>query len=252
MTCRAASVKMPLRRSSGLCNAHLRPIRLPSHLPSLIPRLHAFLPLSSRPFSSPFSSLSSNPLIRAHGPTGHLTSLLLPPSSTSSLKSRAVTLPDLVLSKRQLCDIELLLNGGFSPLTGFMSEAEYTAVVHGMRLPDGTLFPMPITLDVSEKKALDLKYGQHSSVALKDEEGNLIAVLDISDIYRPDKEKEAQLVFGGDPVSSAAASYAAAAFGGGGADVRVMCGVCVLRVCRSIRRWCTWSVRLDRTTSEGS
>ena len=196
MTGRVAPGKM-LRRPFSLCNALLRPTRPPRSLRPLASTLPAALSLF-RPFSSSPSPAS---VIRAHGPSGSLTSLLLPPSSTAELKSRALTLPDLVLSKRQLCDIELLLNGGFTPLTGFMSEAEYQSVVHSMRLPDGTLFPMPITLDVSEKKALDLKYGQHSSVALKDEEGNLIAVLDIRDIYRPDKDKEAQLVFGGDPVS---------------------------------------------------
>ena len=199
MACRAVSSRLLKRPFSarqqlpllsfGSCSLRLqRPLPLPR-------------PTRSSLMSRAFASLST-PLIRAHGPTGQLTSLLLPPSSTAALKSRSVSLPDLVLTKRQLCDIELLLNGGFSPLTGFMTEAEYTSVVQSMRLPDGTLFPLPITLDVSEKKALDLKYGQHSSAALKDEEGNLIAILDIADIYKPDKHKEAQLVFGGDPVSS--------------------------------------------------
>ena len=198
MYCRRAAARATARASFSLRHRFFPPLH---SFPTNDARRHdvgharSFL-LLSRAFSS-----ATTPLIRAHGPSGQLTSVLLPAHSTaaSALKSRAVSLPDLVLSKRQLCDIELILNGGFSPLTGFMTEAEYTAVVHTMRLPDGTLFPVPVTLDVSEKAALDLKYGAAASVALKDEEGNLIAVLDIADIYKPDKAREAALVFGGDP-----------------------------------------------------
>ena len=63
-------------------------------------------------------------------------------------------MPDWDLTARQICDIELLLNGAFSPLTGFMSQADYDSVLSDMRLADGTLWPMPITLDVDEKDVL--------------------------------------------------------------------------------------------------
>jgi sulfate adenylyltransferase len=68
------------------------------------------------------------------------------------LRAEALKLPTLRLNARQLCDIELLLNGAFSPLDGFMTRADYDSVVVNMRLADGTLFPLPITLDVSEKE----------------------------------------------------------------------------------------------------
>jgi len=60
---------------------------------------------------------------------------------------------NLILTNRQLCDLELILNGGFAPLNGFMNEADYNNVVQNMRLADGTLWPMPIVLDVPERIA---------------------------------------------------------------------------------------------------
>ncbi len=98
------------------------------------------------------------------------------------------------LTTRQLCDLELLLSGGFSPLQGFMSRADYDRVVDEMRLADGTLWPMPITLDVTREFAQKLK--KDSSVALRDPEGVLIAVLDVNDIWEPDIKREALGVFG--------------------------------------------------------
>ena len=151
--------------------------------------------------SSASSSASHSNLIRAHGPTGELTSLLLTPHSPEwqSLKSHALSLPSLVLTRRQQCDIEMLLNGGFTPLTGFMGRADYDSVVEKGRLADGTLWPMPVTLDVDEEKVKMLEASGGSDVALKDEEGNIIAVMKVTDVWQPDKEREAQQVFGGDP-----------------------------------------------------
>ena len=70
--------------------------------------------------------------------------------SAQKLKHEAGALPSWDLTPRQICDLELLMNGGFAPLKGFMSEADYDGVVANMRTADGTLFPIPITLDVSE------------------------------------------------------------------------------------------------------
>lgn len=114
-------------------------------------------------------------------------------------KEEAVKLPQHVLTDRQLCDIELLLNGGFTPLNGFMTQKEYDSVVETMRLPDGKLFPMPITLDLQEDAAKALQTSDQSSLTLVDMEGNVIGILDVQDVYQPDKQKEAQEVFGGDP-----------------------------------------------------
>ena len=98
------------------------------------------------------------------------------------------------LTPRQLCDIELLLNGGFAPLEGFMGQADYNSVIESMHLSDGNIWPIPINLDVSETFALSVAVGD--IVSLKDEEGIEVANLFISDIWKPDKKKEAELVYG--------------------------------------------------------
>ena len=89
--------------------------------------------------------------IEPHG--GELKVLYLADGQIGAVKQESVELPSWPLTQRQLCDIKLLLNGGFSPLTGFLKEADYDRVVEAMRLGDGTLWPMPITLDVSEAAA---------------------------------------------------------------------------------------------------
>ncbi len=86
--------------------------------------------------------------IDPHG--GELKVLYLADDEVSAAKHESVDLPSWPLTQRQLCDIKLLLNGGFSPLTGFLNEADYNRVLEAMRLADGTLWPMPVTLDVTE------------------------------------------------------------------------------------------------------
>lgn len=112
----------------------------------------------------------------------------------------------LKLSERQLCDLELILNGGFSPLTGFMNEEDYKSVVNEMRLTSvidqntkkGLLWPIPITLDVNAEFAGKLKVGE--KLVLQDpRDGNLLSILDVQSIYKPDKAVEAKQVFRGDP-----------------------------------------------------
>lgn len=100
---------------------------------------------------------------------------------------------NLILTNRQLCDLELIMNGGFAPLEGFMNEADYTSVVNDMRLADGSLWPMPIILDVPEKMAQ--KLAGEKSITLTTAEHKIIATLEISDIYRPDKTQEALAVY---------------------------------------------------------
>jgi sulfate adenylyltransferase len=127
-----------------------------------------------------------------HG--GELKDLYLPQAAVADEKRRSRDLPSWDLSMRQLCDIELLLNGGFSPLEGFQSEQDYRSVIDKMRLADGTIWPMPITLDVTDAFAQSVKVG--AKIALRDPEGVLIATMEIASIYRPDKEREAKAVFG--------------------------------------------------------
>ena len=118
----------------------------------------------------------------------------------AELEAEASKLPAIILTERQLCDLELILNGGFSPLEGFMNEKDYNGVVAESRLADGALFSMPINLDTTSQTVERLKLKAGSKVTLRDfRDDRNLAILTIDDIYKPDKQKEAQEVFGGDP-----------------------------------------------------
>ena len=131
-------------------------------------------------------------LIGPHG--GTLVDLQANPEEAAALKAESRDWPSFDLTPRQLCDLELLLNGGFSPLRGFLNKADYTSVCADMRLADGTLWPMPIMLDIPEDLGSRLSAG--SMLALRDPEGVMIAALDIEDVWEPDREAEAQAIFG--------------------------------------------------------
>ena len=98
------------------------------------------------------------------------------------------------LTERQLCDIELLMNGGFSPLTGFLGKQDFDSVCSDMRLADGTLWPLPITLDVTEEVAEKAASG--TPIVLRDPEGLAIAVIHVDDQWEIDREAKAESVFG--------------------------------------------------------
>ncbi len=108
--------------------------------------------------------------------------------------SLQAAVPSIILSERQLCDIELLMNGGFAPLEGFMDEKTYHRVVHEMRLSSGEVWPIPIILDVSEKTKKEIE--SSSVISLRDSEGTTLAYLEVSDIWMPSKEEEAVCVYG--------------------------------------------------------
>ena len=110
------------------------------------------------------------------------------------LKSKALHFPSWTLTDRQLCDIELLINGAFNPLKGFMNSKDYNTVLVGMRLSNGKLWPIPITLDVTEEFADQLNI--NGKISLRDKEGFIISVLTIDDIFIPDLDKEAKIVYG--------------------------------------------------------
>ncbi len=119
-------------------------------------------------------------------------------SKRDELLKEAEQLRSIVLNARQTCDLELILNGGFSPLTGFLNQNDYNSVVRDLRLSDGTLWPMPINLDVSEEVASPLK--PKDRIVLRDpRDDEPLAIITIEDIYRPDKDVEAKEVFRGDP-----------------------------------------------------
>jgi sulfate adenylyltransferase len=144
-------------------------------------------------------------LIPPHG--GDLVDLIAQPERIAELKSNSKEWPSWDLTGRQLCDLELLLTGGFSPLRGFMSRGDYEGVCHNMRLADGTLWPMPITLDVTEEFAKKLTPGT-SKVALRDPEGVMLAVLNVAEVWQPDRKAEAQAVFASTSPAHPGADYA--------------------------------------------
>lgn len=112
----------------------------------------------------------------------------------SELKEETVHLPSWDLTPRQMWDTELLLNGAFSPLEGFVGKEDYNAVCKDMRLKDGSLWPVPITLDVSEEFASSLSMGDR--VGLRHPEGMILAILTITDIWEPDVQAEAEYIYG--------------------------------------------------------
>ena len=112
---------------------------------------------------------------------------------------------EISLTSRQICDVEMIVNGGFAPLNGFLNKEDYESVCKEMRLKSGELWPMPITLDVDEKTAKSLEIGD--KVELRDQEGVVLAILTVADIWKPDKSKEAKLVFGADDEAHPAVYY---------------------------------------------
>jgi len=147
-------------------------------------------------------------LIEPHG--GTLKVGYLEPEAADQLAAEAGSFPEWSLSHRQLCDIELILSGGFSPLEGFMTRADYESVRDNMRLADGTLWPIPITLDITEHFAKQLEGASADtpvSIALRDPEHILIAVMDVTEVWRPDKSLEAEQVFGADDSAHPAVHY---------------------------------------------
>ncbi len=149
--------------------------------------------VANRTHGQPVSVASSSAhLIAPHG--GALVGLFAAPGRAAEIAAASRDWPSHDLAPRQLCDLELLLNGGFSPLTGFMTSRDHASVCSGMRLADGTLWPIPITLDVGDALADKLSAGDR--LALRDPEGVMLAVLHVEDVRRPDREAEAEAVFG--------------------------------------------------------
>lgn len=130
-------------------------------------------------------------LIKPHG--GKLINLYCSPEQAEQYKQESLNLFSMDLNPRQLFDLELLMNGGFSPLGGFMTQGEYDSVLENATLPSGLLWPIPVYLDVTEKTALQLTPQQR--IVLRDMEGFMLAVMTVTDIWRPDKKQEAEAIF---------------------------------------------------------
>jgi sulfate adenylyltransferase len=150
-------------------------------------------------------TVSTSHLIPPHG--GELINLIAEPTQVADLKAHSKQWPSWDLTARQLCDLELLITGGFSPLQGFMTRADYDSVCQNMRLVSGVLWPMPITLDVTEEFAKKLTAGS-SKIALRDPEGVMLAALHVEEIWQPDRKAEAKAVFGTTSAAHPGADYA--------------------------------------------
>jgi len=135
----------------------------------------------------------ANDAITGHG-GGELTDLKAPASERAALKSHAEKLPSVKLGARETADLEMLASGAFTPLTGFMGEADYKSSRDKMRLASGAPWSIPITLGVDEPTARSFKVG--SDIALAHEGGARIAVMKVAEIYQVDREAEAKAVFG--------------------------------------------------------
>ena len=123
---------------------------------------------------------------------GDLIDLTVPQEQAGELKARASGLPSIQLSERATCDLDLLATGAFSPLYRFMGEADYGRVLGEMRLGDGTLFPIPVTLPIDDPSAVKLD----QDVALRDSRNELLAVMTVQEAYEWDMEEAADQVFG--------------------------------------------------------
>lgn len=130
--------------------------------------------------------------IAPHG--GILVDLLVDEDRAAELRGRAAAWPSRHLAPRQRCDLELLACGGFSPLRTFLGEADYREVCASMRLADGTLWPVPVTLDVPAETLGAL--GPEGMLALRDRDGTMLAALQVTQAWRPDLCAEAACVFG--------------------------------------------------------
>ena len=129
-------------------------------------------------------------LIQPYG--GELVDLLAAPEEREGIMSRAALLPRIQLTQRNLCDLELLATGAFSPLRKFMGKDDYLSVLESMRLADGTLFPIPITLPVAPNPNIS----EGAEIALADEHNDLLAIMRVEEIYAWDREREAKLAYG--------------------------------------------------------
>ncbi len=142
-------------------------------------------------------------IIEPHG--GELKERLAGAEEAAVIKKESVDYPSWDLTARQICDLEMISVGAFSPLDGFMRKADYESVKNDIRMADGTVWPMPITLDVTEEFAEGIKEGD--KVALRDSEGVMIAVIDVENMWTPDKGEEARKIFGTDDVKHPAVNY---------------------------------------------
>lgn len=134
--------------------------------------------------------MKTTELISPYG--GELVNLVVPEQDIVRVKNYAGKLPSIQISERIACDLELLATGGFSPLDRFMGKADFQSVLDSMRLANGALFPIPITLPV--EPGPDIRLGQE--IALRDSKNNILAIMAIEEIYEWDLAETAEKAYG--------------------------------------------------------
>jgi sulfate adenylyltransferase len=127
-------------------------------------------------------------LVEPYG--GKLVNLLVADEELEAAYRQAAKLPRLQLTARNLCDLELLASGSFSPVDSFLCRSDYVRVLEEMRLSNGTLFPIPITLSVGKNSGIKID----SEIALTDQYNTPLAIMNVEDIYEWDRKREAHFV----------------------------------------------------------
>ena len=135
--------------------------------------------------------MSTGTLVTPHG--GSLVDRFVSEGDRAALLEKATSLPKITLSFKQACDLEMIAIGAFSPLTGFVGKADFEGICRDMRLADGTVWPIPITLAVEDDVKATLSEG--SQAALHHPDGTLLAVIDVEELYAHDKALEIPNVF---------------------------------------------------------
>jgi sulfate adenylyltransferase len=152
--------------------------------------------------STPTAQAEAN-LVAPHG--GVLVDRFVPEAKAEALRQRAFGLPALVLDARELADLELIAVGAASPLTGFVGQADYTSILENLRLTDGTVWPLPFTLAVSDDSRAALE-GQKAA-ALFDDRGRLWGVIDIAEVFERDPLVESRRVYATEDPSHPGVAY---------------------------------------------
>lgn len=134
--------------------------------------------------------MNRNHLITPYG--GTLIDLMAAPDARDDLFDHASRLHSIQLTRRETCDLEMLATGAFSPLQTFMGERDLESVVDEMRLADGTVFPIPVTLSVDDLSNIQTR----CPVALRDSKNDLLALMDVDEIYEWDRDHATLSVFG--------------------------------------------------------
>jgi sulfate adenylyltransferase len=152
---------------------------------------------------STLTALAEADLVSPHG--GTLIDRIVPLAAAEALRRRAAPLPSLTLDARELADLELIATGAASPLTGFLGAADYASVLVHMRLENGTVWPLPLTLAVDEPTARSLKPGD--AAALRDASGRLWGLIEVSEVFERDPLLEARKVYRTDDPSHPGVAY---------------------------------------------